>query len=369
MFFLKYLFKFREKVQIIDDGQEKTFLDHLDDLRGTLVKLAITLVIMTIACFSFAPELLNILRFPVDKVWSQYEQSHLNGEIDSEEWMKAKEVSSASLGLTSEQKKIFFSYFSSLDCDLVQCVALLNAAKMVPEKSKKSFFEQYASSPHVALLANDLSNEHAVLLEPEGPGSIKMMGAFQPGEAFMLSIKLSLYAGIVLSFPILLYFVLQFIVPGLQVKAKKLLYQCLTIGFLLFLIGVCFCYWLVLPKVLEFFFNYSLEMGVSNDWRIGYYLSFSTKLILMFGLAFELPVVVMPFVKLGVLTYDMMKSTRKYAVVAIVVLSAMFTPPDLATMLFLSVPMYCLYEICIFLAWRHQKNLNKNPDAQLQFSE
>lgn len=71
-------------------------------------------------------------------------------------------------------------------------------------------------------------------------------------------------------------------------------------------------------------------------------------MILMFGLAFELPVVVMPFVKLGVLTYDMMKSTRRYAIVAIAVLAAVITPtPDVATMMLMAVPMYALYEICI----------------------
>lgn len=80
-----------------------------------------------------------------------------------------------------------------------------------------------------------------------------MMSAFQPGEAFMLTIKLSLYAGVVISFPLLLYFLLQFIIPGLLEHERKLLYKCMAVGFGLFLAGTLFCYFIVLPRVLTFF--------------------------------------------------------------------------------------------------------------------
>ena len=102
-------------------------------------------------------------------------------------------------------------------------------------------------------LAESLYSKGAVLADGTGRGALKMMSAFQPGEAFMLTIKLSLYAGVVISFPLLLYFLLQFIIPGLLEHERKLLYKCMAVGFGLFLAGTLFCYFIVLPRVLTFF--------------------------------------------------------------------------------------------------------------------
>jgi sec-independent protein translocase protein TatC len=87
----------------------------------------------------------------------------------------------------------------------------------------------------------------------------------------------------------------------------------------------------------------------------------------MFGLGFELPVVVMPLVKLGVLSYDIMKRTRRYAIVAICILAAFITPtPDVPTMLLMAVPMYLLYELCIVLAWREQRKQQREAAEELE---
>ena len=159
-----------------------------------------------------------------------------------------------------------------------------------------------------------------------------------------------------LAFPLLLLFTLQFILPGLKKKEKRALWPAMIIGFGLFLAGVMFSYFFVLPKVLDFFYNYSQQMGVTNEWRIGYYISFATQFTLIFGLAFELPVVVMTLVKLGVLNYEIMRNTRSYAILAIVVIAALITPtPDVATLAFLAVPMILLYEICIWLSFFHKR--------------
>ena len=183
-------------------------------------------------------------------------------------------------------------------------------------------------------------------------GKMVLMQALNPTEGFMLSIKLAFFAGIVISFPFLLYFILQFILPGLHGSERKALFPALVIGFGLFLLGVFFAYFFVLPRVLEFFYNYSAQMGIENEWRIGYYIAFATQFTLIFGLAFELPVVVMTIVKLGILSYDTMKRTRSYAILAIFVIAAIITPtPDAFTLCLLAVPMIILYEICIWLAY------------------
>ena len=191
-----------------------------------------------------------------------------------------------------------------------------------------------------------------------------MMGAFKVTETFMLTMKLSFFAGIVISFPLLLYFLLQFILPGMKEEERKALWPALAIGFGLFLGGVFFSYFFVLPKVLNFFYDWSQSMGITNDWRIGYYISFATTFVLIFGLAFELPVVVMTLVHLGILSFSVMNNTRSYAVLAIVIIAALITPtPDIPTLMLLAGPMYILYEICIWLSWFYERK-KKREEAK-----
>ena len=330
MFFLKHIFRLREKWQIKREDEEKPFLEHLDDLRTMLLRMALCLTVSTILCAGFASNLMDILRRPVNQVWDMFEESHLPAGIGLDAWGKAKEMATAMTSLGASQRALFLRQVSPSQADLTEAALVLRGAQPLPEDRKQVFIREGSPSTAVRDLAEALYSKGAV--------------------------KLSLYAGVVISFPLLLYFLLQFIIPGLLEHERKLLYKCMAVGFGLFLAGTLFCYFIVLPRVLTFFYTYSLEFGISNEWRIGYYLSFATQMILMFGLAFELPVVVMPFVKLGVLTYDMMKSTRRYAIVAIAVLAAVITPtPDVATMMLMAVPMYALYEICIILAWMHER--------------
>lgn len=371
MFFLKHIFRLREKWQIQRDDEEKPFLEHLDDLRRMLLRMAFCLVVSTILCAGFASNLMDILRRPVNQVWDMFEQSHLPAGVDLDMWGKAKETASAVVGLDAAQRRLLFRQVPPRQAELAEAALVLRGAEALPDDKKDTFIREASPTPAIGALAESLHGREAVLTDGTGRGALKMMSAFQPGEAFMLTIKLSLYAGVVISFPLLLYFLLQFIIPGLLEHERKLLYKCMAVGFGLFLAGTLFCYFVVLPRVLTFFYTYSLEFGISNEWRIGYYLSFATQMILMFGLAFELPVVVMPFVKLGVLTYDMMKATRRYAIVAIAILAAVITPtPDVATMMLMAVPMYALYEICIVLAWMNErKEIARAREEAARFEE
>ena len=196
------------------------------------------------------------------------------------------------------------------------------------------------------------------------------MSTLNPPESFTLSIKLALYAGIVISFPFLLFFLAEFILPGLHNHEKKLMAPALLIGFGLFLTGVLFSYFVVTPRALEFFSNYTENLGMENDWRIGYYVAFVTQLTLVFGLCFELPVVVMALVKLELLSYEMMRNTRPYAIVIIFFVSALITPTtDVITLFMLGAPMTVLYEICIWLAYfsnRKQRKIEAKEEAERQ---
>src|SRR6185436_609950 len=118
----------------------------------------------------------------------------------------------------------------------------------------------------------------------EKPRNPLEMETFAPPESFMLSMKLSLFAGIIVSFPLLFYFLLEFILPGLTSKERKMIFPALAIGFGLFLAGVAFAWKIVVPQTLSYFSEYAYGVGISNNWRIGYYLSFVTSFTLIFGL-------------------------------------------------------------------------------------
>jgi len=376
MFVLKKLFELRDKAQLHSDD-EKPFLEHLEDLRIVITRVVLTLVIAMGVCFAFRNELMSIIRAPIEKVWVTSQENKMPDPekttfaIDLDTWELAKKADRDIANFTEAQKEYYFNY-QDKDGSLhlkfhTDCVPYYRAAieidkadgdgenfiKNLPDLSPE------ASKQVLALMEDEKRPDAAV----DSRGKLVRMQALNPTEGFMLSIKLALFAGIIISFPLLLFFTMQFILPGLKKKEKKALWPAMAIGFGLFLTGVFFSYFFVLPKVLDFFYVYSQEMGVTNEWRIGYYISFATQFTLIFGLSFELPVVVMTMVKLGILNYEIMKNTRSYAILAIVIIAALITPtPDAFTLLLLAGPMIFLYEICIWLAFFHNK---KQREADL----
>ena len=192
--------------------------------------------------------------------------------------------------------------------------------------------------------------------QPEPVVEFRKPSTRTPQEGFMASVNVSMIAAVILSFPLLLFFLLQFILPGLKNTEKKVLFPALTVGFGLFLTGVTFSYYMVLPRALDFFFVWNFDHGFESTWMLGDYITFATRFILIFGVSFELPVVVMALVKLDFLSYKLMKSTRKHAIIGIAIFSAVITPTqDVLTLLLLAGPLYILYEICIWLAYFLEK--------------
>ncbi|MBN8418555.1 MAG: twin-arginine translocase subunit TatC [Verrucomicrobia bacterium] len=262
---LQKVFKVREKVAMNLGGkgdEEKPFLDHLEDLRKMIVRIAMTLLVSTLVTFCFYDKLFEIIKYPL---WA-------TGVIKTPEELKA------------------------------------------------------------------------------------MLQILTPQEGFLMVMNLSLIAAVILAFPLLLFFLLQFVLPGLKPAEKKAIFPAIGIGAGLFLLGACFAFYVVLPKALEFFYTFNESLGMSNGWRLDGYVKFATRFILLFGVAFELPVIVMVLVKLDFLNYKIMSTTRSYAIVAIAIFAAIVTPtPDPFTMLVLAGPLYLLYETCIWLAYFMEK--------------
>ncbi|NJR42363.1 MAG: twin-arginine translocase subunit TatC [Akkermansiaceae bacterium] len=366
MYLLKKVIQLREKSH---PDHEKPFLEHLEDLRVIITRVVITLVISMIVCFAFNKQLMDFFRRPVEQVLVNQIQATLPEDaprkLTVERWGEARKIEQAANHLSPEQREIF--YQSLADSELVfhaKSASVLRAALLLPEEKRAPFVSSLKEN-------DEFKKQVAALLKTKPKtdtdvnGNLRMMSALKPTEAFMLSMKLSFVAGIVISFPLLLLFILQFILPGLHAHEKRVLWPSLIIGFGLFLTGVSFAYFMVLPRALLFFAEWSGSMGISNDWRIGEYISFATQFTLLFGLSFELPVVVMVFVKLGLLTYDTMSKTRSYAILGIFIAAAVLTPtPDAFTLILMALPMIVLYEICIWLAYFDRKKQRAREEQE-----
>ncbi|MDQ3626904.1 MAG: twin-arginine translocase subunit TatC [Verrucomicrobiota bacterium] len=246
---LRNFFKFRE---VPEAETAKPFLNHLEDLRWTVVKMAITLFVAMIVCFAFRGFLTAFIQRPL------------------------------------------------------------------------------------------------TLLDPK----IRTLQALGITDSFTISFSLAFYAGIVLSFPLLLYFLAEFVLPALTAVEKRLMLPAIFVSFMLFLVGVVACYYWLLPKTILFFFRDAESLGWVPAWTVREYYSFVTRFTIGFGLAFELPVVVLALVRFGLITFEFMRQTRPYAVVLIFILAAIITPtPDIMTLMAMGFPMYLLYESCIWIAW------------------
>lgn len=362
MILLQKVFKLRDDA---NPDMEKPFLEHLEDLRVMITKIVLTLIIAMVACFALQRHVMDVLRKPVEDVWGVHMQATLPKEIEIADWEAAKQILDRAVFVADEERDDYLGQFDQETQQLVRAAQILRLTKGLPEEKQDDYVKiRVGNDEPLAALIGTLRESKA---EPDSiPGAdLTMMSALKPTETFMLSMKLSFFAGIVVSFPFLLYFTLQFVLPGLHTAERKILWPSMAIGFGLFLLGVFFAYFVVLPRALVFFFEWDQGLGVASEWRIGWYIGFAAQFTLLFGLSFELPVVVMALVKLGLLSYETMSRTRRYAILAIVVLAAVITPTgDVLTLSMMAVPMYILYEACIWLAWFDNKKKAEEEEEE-----
>ena len=184
-------------------------------------------------------------------------------------------------------------------------------------------------------------------------------------HGFVASIEISFFGGIVLSLPFQVYFLASFILPALTRQERKYLFPGILASTLLFASGAFVAYHWILPKTLLFFSNYNKKMGIESLWAWDDYVSFCVWLIIGFGLLCQLPIVMIVLAFIGVVNYKFLASTRAYAVVGILILSAIIAPtPDPVTLFTLGAPIILLYESCIWIVWLMERNKKKLAAGQ-----
>ncbi len=169
-----------------------------------------------------------------------------------------------------------------------------------------------------------------------------------PTEPMTVTLKLSFVVGVVLAVPMIVYHTWSFLSPALLEKERKVAIPAVIGGFVLFLIGVAMAYFLVLPLGLRFLLGFQTQ-ALNPIITIGEYLKFATRLILAFGIIFELPLVSLLLALLGLITASTLRRFRRHAIVGVAMLSAILTPADVGTMLMMMGPLVLLYEVSILL--------------------
>ena len=168
-------------------------------------------------------------------------------------------------------------------------------------------------------------------------------------EAFMTYLKIAGVAALFLGAPVILYEIWMFISPGLYEKEKKYIFPFITFGTIFFIIGGLFCYFVVMPFVYRFFVTYAGPNIIPMP-SLKEYMNLTLKLLVIFGFIFQMPLVAYYLSKAGIIKYRTLAKKRRYAILAIVVLSAVITPPEVTSQLLMMLPMYGLFEISILIA-------------------
>jgi sec-independent protein translocase protein TatC len=170
-------------------------------------------------------------------------------------------------------------------------------------------------------------------------------------DPFSIHMEISIFGGVILSLPFLLYFIGQFLLPALTPREKRFLAPVFAAGAALFIVGVAFCYAFVLRATLKFFLGYNDYLGFGTMWTAKALIDFEVQMLMGFGLAFELPLVILVLNLLGLVTAEQLASKRRHAAFVIFIAACCIIPStDLFSLSVLSVPMYLLYESCIWIA-------------------
>lgn len=180
-------------------------------------------------------------------------------------------------------------------------------------------------------------------------------------QQLMSSIWVSLILGLIIAFPYILWEMWRFIAPGLHIKERKKSKGFLFVASLLFFIGVLFSYYVIVPMSVSFFYGYQISSNVVNNFTLDSYISLFANTLLGVSLMFELPVVIYFLTKLGLVSPSFLKKYRKHSLIVVLILSAIITPPDVASQIIVSIPILILYEISIrvssFVIKKQEKNV------------
>lgn len=276
----------------------------------------------------------------------------------------------------STKEMSFFEHLEELRWHIIRSLLVITLAGIVLFLNQKWFFESVIFGPthkdffsykFICQLSHWIGLSDNMCFSP--PVFRKQAIGF--GEAFITSISLSFTAGFVASFPYVFWEFWRFISPGLLDKERGAARGVVLICSFLFMLGVCFGYYVIAPFAVNFLVGYTIP-GVENTPTLDSYISYMIMFTLPMGLVFELPIVAFFLSKIGLLGPNTMRQFRRHAVVVILIVAAFLSPPDAVSQMLIAIPLFGLYEISIIVSARvaHQRARQEaEEEADLQRRE
>lgn len=175
-----------------------------------------------------------------------------------------------------------------------------------------------------------------------------------PGQ-FMMAFSIAFTLGLIAASPVVIWQLWSFVAPGLKEKERKAVRGTVFFIMLLFLLGTAFAYWVVAPMSIQFFATFTLSDMVVNNFTVGSYVGILNSFLLWTGLAFELPIITVFMARIGLITAGFLRRYRKHAIVVILVVAAIITPPDVTSQILVTLPLLALYEVSILLCARVER--------------
>jgi sec-independent protein translocase protein TatC len=268
-----------------EEGKEMTFWEHLDELRGTLWKILIAIVVTSIAAFVFKDVLFDDI-------------------------------------ILAPKSKSFITY--RVFCKL----------------------GEWLSMPSLCI----------------DPSQFQLININLAGQ-FTSHMNISLVAGLIVALPYVLWELWRFVKPGLNAQEIKSSRGAVSIITVLFLLGVCFSYFIVAPLMINFLGGYAVSASVSNQISLTSYVSSITLMTLLMGLLFELPVLILFLTKIGIVTPKYLRKYRKHTVIGILIVAGIITPsPDMFSQMVVAIPLYALFELSLAISSRMYRNKQEQAE-------
>ena len=333
-------------------GPVKSFLEHMEDLRWVLIRCVAALGVAMVACLAGAPLIVDFLSRPLGEAKQFLTENRKETLLE--------ESKSEILVRMTEDEVFRIPVNTNLLEEAYQMLNLTNVTEPQPFNLRPVVEEgklQLLLQPDTNILT---STDEAGKAGPE-------LKSMSPLSGFLVALQMAFYGGIMVALPFILYFLGQFIFPALRKKEKKYLTMSVIIGGGLFFLGAAFCYFLLMKIALStaaLFANW-LDFG-ADMWRAEDYIKFVCKFMIGMGLAFELPVVILLLVKIGVLDYKKLAKFRMYWVVINLVLASVLTPPDIITQVLMALPMQLFYELSVLIAWIWYRRDKKREEHRLK---
>jgi sec-independent protein translocase protein TatC len=356
----------RQSKDLFDDST-MTFGEHLEALRIHLWKSILGLVLTVGVCLYYGQSILGIVRQPIDNALADVARKKHDlkvtddlGDMKREDWWaEFKGWASSLFGdkpagttpadenepeaeLPKDVVRVEINVFDLLSC-LHQAQPEMFPAP--PEGARER-------AVTLNLKAPDFAAFQAATIETLEPVTLNVQ------EAFMAYLKVSMIAGVVLGSPWVFYQLWLFVAAGLYRHERKFVYTYGAMSLILFLVGVVFCFYGVFPFVLKFLLKYNLDMKLTPQIRLSEWITFAVMLPLMFGVSFQLPLVMKFLTAISIFNAEVYRSKRRLAILVIAFLSMILTPADPMSMLMMMFPLIFLYELGILLC---QYQTSGNP--------